>query len=114
MTDEEIARGNIKHWDDYSVAGKDDVLAALAAARADERAKRDAAIAEFVKMRDHIGGCTDGGCVIKRPTGMHTNGGCKCPKDYIKMQRIARAAQDLVSALSAEDEAPSTSSPTNS
>ena len=22
--------------------------------------------------------CSDGNCVIKRPTGMHTNGGCKC------------------------------------
>ncbi len=23
-------------------------------------------------------GCTDGGCLIRRPKGMHTNGGCKC------------------------------------
>lgn len=25
-----------------------------------------------------IGGCTDGNCVIERPKGMHTNGGCHC------------------------------------
>ena len=23
-------------------------------------------------------GCSDGGCVIHKPTGMHTNGGCHC------------------------------------
>jgi len=27
-------------------------------------------------------GCGDGGCQIKRPTGMHTNGGCQCRPEY--------------------------------
>lgn len=28
-------------------------------------------------------GCGDGGCTIKQPTGMHTNGGCRCkPRDF--------------------------------
>ncbi len=22
--------------------------------------------------------CSDGGCVVRRPSGMHTNGGCDC------------------------------------
>lgn len=25
-----------------------------------------------------IGGCLDGGCVVWKPNGMHTNGGCRC------------------------------------
>ena len=28
-------------------------------------------------------GCGDGGCVIKKPSGMVTNGGCRCrPQDF--------------------------------
>jgi hypothetical protein len=26
-------------------------------------------------------GCGDGNCVIKKPRGMHTNGGCRCGRD---------------------------------
>ncbi len=25
-----------------------------------------------------VEGCSDGGCILKRPVGMHTNGGCRC------------------------------------
>lgn len=25
-----------------------------------------------------VNGCGDGNCRIKKPTGMHTNGGCRC------------------------------------
>lgn len=48
-----------------------------------------------------IGGCTDGGCVIVRPKGMHTNGGCKCPRDRVKMQRAMFAALNLRNAVAA-------------
>ena len=28
-------------------------------------------------------GCSDGGCAIEPPRGMHTNGGCRCtPRDF--------------------------------
>jgi len=40
-----------------------------------------------------IGGCTDGYCIIDKPKGMHTNGGCQCARDHIKMQRFAYAHQ---------------------
>ncbi|MFY4709947.1 hypothetical protein [Burkholderia glumae] len=59
------------------------------------------ALAKFDAMMAHLGGCTDGGCVIKRPAGMHTNGGCRCPQDKMKMQRAMRAANDLREAVSA-------------
>ena len=36
-----------------------------------------------------------GGCLIVRPTGMHTNGGCKCPQDKIKATRLLQAGQQL-------------------
>jgi len=38
-----------------------------------------------------IGGCGDGGCIILKPVGQHTNGGCRCSRDPIKMQRFAYA-----------------------
>ena len=57
---------------------------------------------EYQRLRDGVGGCTDGGCVIKRPTGMHTNGGCKCWQDKIKAQRMMRAGQKLFDNLRQE------------
>lgn len=57
---------------------------------------------EYQRLRDGIGGCTDGGCVIKRPKGMHTNGGCKCWQDKIKAQRMMRAGQKLFETLRQE------------
>jgi len=28
-------------------------------------------------------GCSDGGCQIEKPKGMHTNGGCRCnPREF--------------------------------
>ncbi|MFQ0815760.1 hypothetical protein AVM02_07560 [Brucella anthropi] len=38
-----------------------------------------------------IGGCGDGNCVVVRPKGQHTNGGCRCFQDRMKMQRFAFA-----------------------
>ena len=30
--------------------------------------------------------CTDGNCCIKKPEGMHTNGGCKCLQNMSRSQ----------------------------
>ena len=40
-------------------------------------------LSEFQKEMDELHrwamhGCSDGGCQIERPKGMHTNGGCRC------------------------------------
>lgn len=45
-----------------------------------------------------IGSCSDGYCVVQKPVGMHTNGGCKCMWDRMKAQRLGRAAQMLADA----------------
>jgi hypothetical protein len=58
-----------------------------------------AAIEEYDRAVASVGGCSDGGCVIKRPKGMHTNGGCRCYHDKIKAQRMMRAGQLLRAAL---------------
>jgi hypothetical protein len=36
--------------------------------------------AEYLERAKLIGGCGDGNCVVLRPVGMHTNGGCRCVK----------------------------------
>lgn len=46
-----------------------------------------------------IGGCSDGSCIVIRPKGMHTNGGCRCSRDHIKMQRLAYAYRKFDEAL---------------
>jgi len=38
-----------------------------------------------------IGGCGDGNCIVVRPKGQYTNGGCRCFQDRMKMQRFAFA-----------------------
>jgi hypothetical protein len=68
-----------------------------------EALRRAAAL--YDEMMNHLGGCTDGGCVIKRPTGMHTNGGCKCPSDKVKMQRAMYVANKLRAAVAELDSA---------
>ena len=50
---------------------------------------------ELIKLyqdqQDALGdGCGDGNCVIKKPVGMHTNGGCRClyNLDFMGRQRV--------------------------
>ena len=50
---------------------------------------------ELIKLyqdqQDALGdGCGDGNCVIKKPVGMHTNGGCRClyNLDFTGRQRV--------------------------
>lgn len=57
------------------------------------------ALADYIALRDHFGGCSDGGCLVKRPGGMHTNGGCKCPTDRRKAQGMMMAGQRLAMVL---------------
>lgn len=62
------------------------------------------ALAEYDKVRDHVAeqvGCFDGGCLVKRPKGMHTNGGCKCSKNSLAAQRMMYAGQRLSDAVRA-------------
>ena len=46
-----------------------------------------------------IGGCGDGGCVIVRPVGQHTNGGCRCWMDKMTMQRFALIERRITDAI---------------
>lgn len=53
----------------------------------------------YESMRDSVGGCGDHGCLIKKPSGMATNGGCRCTRDPLKTQRMMMAAQELFNRL---------------
>jgi len=48
-----------------------------------------------------LGGCGDGGCIIVKPKGMHTNGGCRCSTNRLKMERFAYEHNRFVSSVSA-------------
>lgn len=41
----------------------------------------------YQNCMESIGGCGDGNCVIIKPEGMHTNGGCRCFERRIEMRR---------------------------
>lgn len=47
--------------------------------------------------RDH--GCTDGYCIIYKPKGMHTNGGCRCNTNAREMQRFGHAVRAFREAI---------------
>lgn len=56
---------------------------------------------ESVKARPvlDLQGCGDGGCIVARPTGMHTNGGCHCEPRALRIAALAlRAELDRVNA----------------
>lgn len=57
------------------------------------------ALAAYDRAVASVGGCSDGACVIIRPKGMHTNGGCRCYHDKIKAQRMMSAGQQLRAAF---------------
>jgi hypothetical protein len=48
---------------------------------------------EYDKLyRPNLTGCSDGGCIIKKPNGgMVTNGGCHCEKELMRSE-IGRKA----------------------
>lgn len=59
------------------------------------------ALADFERAANVVGSCGDGGCLVKRPVGMHTNGGCRCWTDKMKAQRMMAAGQRLYLAMRA-------------
>jgi hypothetical protein len=85
----------------YTVPAPSVAASAQSESVAQEQAAFTKAAEKYDAMMKHIGGCTDGGCVIVRPKGMHTNGGCKCPRDQVKMTRAMYAANELRAALNA-------------
>lgn len=54
-----------------------------------------------IVQEDLGGGCSDGGCHVKRPVGMHTNGGCHCLHNRDK-HLTRRVLQRLLYALREE------------
>jgi hypothetical protein len=61
------------------------------------------ALKQFDDRLSVIGSCSDGHCIIKRPKGMHTNGGCRCYRDGFKMQQFAYAVYMLRAGLEMEE-----------
>ena len=57
------------------------------------------AVARYDELTGSIQGCADGGCLIRKPEGLHTNSGCRCARDHVKMQRAMYAAGELRKAL---------------
>ena len=57
------------------------------------------ALKEFDDAMTMIGGCGNHGCMIKAPTGMGTNAGCRCWMDKMVAQRAIIAMRRLRKAL---------------
>jgi hypothetical protein len=75
----------------------------------------DEKIKQLSKQYDDIanllGGCGDGGCVIVKPKGMHTNGGCHCVRNLVddsinrgRLTRLIQTAQHLVKEINEQGE----------
>jgi len=41
-------------------------------------------------------GCSDGGCIFKRNTGMVTNGGCICERELLRSTYGVRAIKTIL------------------
>lgn len=54
------------------------------------------ALKDLDLLREAIGGCGDGHCVVFVRPGMHTNGGCRCWREPMTAQRLIRAHQRFV------------------
>lgn len=59
---------------------------------------------EFQVRLEQIGGCGDGGCMIHVRPGMHTNGGCRCSTDPLKMRQTVHVYKGAVAAQAQEIE----------
>ena len=55
-------------------------------------------------LLEQIGGCGDGGCMIHVRPGMHTNGGCRCSTDPLKMRQTVHTYKGAVAAQAQEIE----------
>jgi hypothetical protein len=50
-----------------------------------------AGLTELDEYLAAMGGCGDGHCIIVKPNGQHTNGGCSCYRNGFQMQKFAYA-----------------------
>lgn len=62
---------------------------------------------QYLERAKLIGGCGDGHCVILRPVGMHTNGGCGCTRDMdaqklMNVRSLLMIAQQMARLLTQE------------
>jgi hypothetical protein len=66
---------------------------------------RRATLVDAFRSVERAAGCGNHGCCFKRPTGMATNGGCRClgqgarPGMNYALRRLYRAAKAIVEAL---------------
>jgi len=66
----------------------------------------DDLVKRYRDLQISIGGCHDGYCVIRKPQGMHTNGGCNCLEDMKLHERnriggLLRYAQQMADRIEA-------------
>lgn len=62
----------------------------------------------YLQAAKQVGGCGDGNCVVLRPAGMHTNGGCRCTHDMdrarvLGVARLLGMAQHIAHAAISGD-----------
>ena len=59
---------------------------------------------ELAARLEQIGGCGNANCIVYEPPGQHTNGGCKCNRDPMRMSQTVWAyKQALAGSTSRED-----------
>lgn len=58
------------------------------------------ALEELQEYLTTMGSCGDGNCIVLKPRGMHTNGGCRCSNDQYRMQKYAYAMNRFVDKVS--------------
>jgi hypothetical protein len=53
--------------------------------------------AECERWAEDFTGCSDHSCIVRRPTGMGTNGGCRCRPSilHVVMRRMKRHIEHL-------------------
>jgi hypothetical protein len=49
------------------------------------------ALAKLDTYLADMGSCGDGNCIVMKPKGQHTNGGCRCCSQSFRMQKYAYA-----------------------
>ena len=54
----------------------------------------------------HVEGCDDHGCQIQKPEGMGTNGGCRCVKNHITVQKVFHNYRILLEEFKRLDQVP--------
>jgi hypothetical protein len=93
LVDRLQAQVSIKSWDEAFDRLCDDmkVLRSQTEALEADNAAVSAALGALDNALAIIGGCGDGNCIVVKPKGQHTNGGCRCSQNFRTMQRFAFA-----------------------